>query len=77
DNTVTISFEEYSRLKGSGNVNSSTSTAATAIAGIESVEVALYFSELRPVLQVAPYFSKLRHVLQVALYFSVLRPVLL
>ncbi|GKC59719.1 putative retrotransposon protein [Tanacetum coccineum] len=77
DNTVTISFEEYARLKGPGNVNSSTSTAATAIAGTKSVEVAPYFSELRPVLQVAPYFSELRPVLQVALYFSVLRPVLL
>ncbi|GJZ41481.1 polyprotein [Tanacetum coccineum] len=39
DKTVTISAEEYARLKGSMNVNSSTSTAATAIAGTESVEV--------------------------------------
>nr|GEW75791.1 polyprotein, putative [Tanacetum cinerariifolium] len=76
DNTVTISFEEYARLKGSGNVNYSTSTAATAIAGTESIEVAPYSSELRPVLQVALYFSKLRHVLQVAPYFSESRPVL-
>ncbi|GJU99289.1 polyprotein [Tanacetum coccineum] len=39
DKTVTISAEEYARLKGSMNVNSSTSTAATAIAWTESVEV--------------------------------------
>ncbi|GJS72278.1 ribonuclease H-like domain-containing protein [Tanacetum coccineum] len=83
DKTVTISSEEYARLKGSGNVNSSTSTAATAIAGIKSVElrpvlqVTPYFSELRPVLQVTPYFNELRPILQVAPYFSVLRPVLL
>ncbi|GJY74948.1 hypothetical protein Tco_0479379 [Tanacetum coccineum] len=39
DETVTIYAAEYARLKGSVNVNSSTSTAATAIAGTESVEV--------------------------------------
>nr|GEW98532.1 hypothetical protein [Tanacetum cinerariifolium] len=84
DKTVTISSKEYARLKGYGNVNSSTSTAATAIAGTESVElgpvstplfqVFTYFIELRPVLQVAPYFSELTLVLQIALYFGDLRP---
>nr|GEV16057.1 polyprotein, putative [Tanacetum cinerariifolium] len=77
DKTVTISFKEYAYLKGFRNENSSTSIATTTIAGTESVEIAPYFSELRPVLQVAPYFSKLRPVLQVAPYFSVLRHVLL
>nr|GEY80722.1 uncharacterized protein [Tanacetum cinerariifolium] len=38
DKTVTISAEEYARLKGSVYANSSTSTAATAIVGTESVE---------------------------------------
>ncbi|GKB23160.1 hypothetical protein Tco_0862561 [Tanacetum coccineum] len=37
DKTVTISAKEYARIKGSVNVNSS--TAATAIAGTESVKV--------------------------------------
>ncbi|GKC01526.1 hypothetical protein Tco_0987662, partial [Tanacetum coccineum] len=39
DKTVTIYVEEYARLKGSVDVNSSTFTAATAIAGTKSVEV--------------------------------------
>ncbi|GKB59329.1 hypothetical protein Tco_0915515 [Tanacetum coccineum] len=39
DKTVTISFEEYARLKGSVNVNSSTSTAPTAIVGSEALEL--------------------------------------
>ncbi|GKF10649.1 polyprotein, partial [Tanacetum coccineum] len=51
DKTVTIFAKQYAHLKGSVNVNSSISTAATAIAGTESVEVASSFGNsgyLRP-----------------------------
>ncbi|GJU60509.1 polyprotein [Tanacetum coccineum] len=67
DKTVTICVEEYARLKGSVDVNSSTSTATTAIAGTKSVE-------LRPALQVASSFRIFWLVetsVQVASFFGI------